>query len=143
MKGENIMDITKFLKKNDKAEETFEYVPTMKFTDDKGNGIAWVFKKLNIDEYEKIREECTSINFADKGKTTFNNTLFNKKFMCSSIVEPNLNNAELQDSYGVKKAEDLVTKLFDNAGEYYQLLGHLLEVNGFKGVEEYAEEAKN
>lgn len=137
------MDITKFMKKNGKVDETFEYTPTGRFTDDEGNAIPWVFKKLNIDEYERIREECTSINFADKGKTKFNNTLFNKKFVCNSVVEPNLNNAELQDSYGVKKAEDLVTKLFDNAGEYYQLLAHLLEVNGFKSVGEYAEEAKN
>lgn len=137
------MDITKFMKKNGKVDETFEYTPTGRFTDDEGNSIPWTFKKLNIDEYERIREECTSINFADKGKTKFNNTLFNKKFVCNSVVEPNLNNAELQDSYGVKKAEDLVTKLFDNAGEYYQLLAHLLEVNGFKSVGEYAEEAKN
>lgn len=137
------MDITKFLKKNNEANETFEYTPTKKFVDEKGKTIPWVFKKLNIDEYEKIREECTTINFADKGKTKFNNTLFNKKFVCESIVEPNVNSAELQDSYGVKKAEDLVTKLFDNAGEYYNLLGYLLEVNGFKSVGEYAEEAKN
>lgn len=137
------MDITKFLKKNNEAKETFEYAPTKKFVDEKGKSIPWVFKKLNIDEYEKIREECTTINFADKGKTKFNNTLFNKKFVCESIVEPNVNSAELQDSYGVKKAEDLVTKLFDNAGEYYNLLGYLLEVNGFKSVGEYAEEAKN
>lgn len=137
------MDITKFLKKNNEVNDTFEYTPTNKFVDEKGKAIPWVFKKLSIDEYEKIREECTSINFADKGKTKFNNTLFNKKFVCNSIVEPNVNSAELQDSYGVKKAEDLVTKLFDNAGEYYNLLGYLLEVNGFKSVGEYAEEAKN
>ena len=43
----------------------------------------------------------------------------------------------------MKKAEDLVTLMFDNAGEYYNLLGYLLEVNGFKSVGEYAEEAKN
>lgn len=137
------MDITNFLKKSDNEKSTFEYAATRKFTDENGVAIPWVFKKLSIDEYERIRAECTSINFADKGKTKFNNTLFNKKFVCNSVVEPNLNNAELQDSYGVKKAEDLVTLMFDNAGEYYNLLGYLLEVNGFKSVGEYAEEAKN
>lgn len=137
------MDINAFLNKGKKSEETFEYVPTKKFKDEKGNAIAWKFKKLSIDEYEAIRDECTSINFADRGKTKFNNTLFNKKFVVRSVAEPNLNSAELQDSYGVKKAEDLITKMFDNAGEYYNLLGYLLEVNGFKSVGEYAEEAKN
>ena len=137
------MDLKAFFNTGNKATETFEYVPTQKFKDEKGNAIPWKFKKLSIDEYEAIRDECTSINFADKGKTKFNNTLFNKKFVCNSIVEPNLNNAELQDSYGVKKAEDLVTLMFDNAGEYYSLLGYLLEVNGFKSFSEDAEEAKN
>ena len=137
------MDLKAFLNTGNKTTETFEYVPTQKFKDEKGNAIPWKFKKLSIDEYEAIRDECTSISFADKGKTKFNNTLFNKKFVCNSIVEPNLNNAELQDSYGVKKAEDLVTLMFDNAGEYYSLLGYLLEVNGFKSFSEDAEEAKN
>lgn len=137
------MDLKAFLNTGNKTTETFEYTPTQKFKDEKGNAIPWKFKKLSIDEYEAIRDECTSINFADKGKTKFNNTLFNKKFVCNSIVEPNLNNAELQDSYGVKKAEDLVTLMFDNAGEYYSLLGYLLEVNGFKSFSEDAEEAKN
>ena len=137
------MDLKAFLNTGNKTTETFEYVPTQKFKDENGKAIPWVFKKLSIDEYEAIRDECTSINFADKGKTKFNNTLFNKKFVCNSIVEPNLNNAELQDSYGVKKAGDLVTLMFDNAGEYYNLLGYLLEVNGFKSFSEDAEEAKN
>ncbi|MDO5388164.1 MAG: hypothetical protein Q4F63_02930 [Clostridia bacterium] len=137
------MDITKFLKSNVKEEGTFEFAPTKRFCDEEGKAIPWVFKKLSINEYERIREECTSINFADKGKTKFNNYMFNKKIICNSVVEPNLNNAELQDSYGVKKAEDLITELFENAGEYYNLLGYLLEVNGFKSVGEYAEEAKN
>ena len=137
------MDLKAFLNTGNKTTETFEYVPTQKFKDENGKAIPWVFKKLSIDEYEAIRDECTSINFADKGKTKFNNTLFNKKFVCNSIVEPNLNNAELQDSYGVKKAEDLVTLMFDNAGEYYNLLGYLQEVNGFKSFSEDAEEAKN
>lgn len=137
------MDLRTFLNTGNKTSEVFEHVPTQKFKDEKGKAVPWVFKMLSIDEYEAIRDECTKINFADGGKTKFDNALFNKKFICNSIVEPNLNNAELQDSYGVKKAEDLVTKLFDNAGEYYKLLGHLLEVNGFKNVSEYAEDAKN
>lgn len=137
------MDLKSFLNKENKGNETFEYVPTQKFKDENGKAIPWTFKKLNIDEYETIRDECTSINFADKGKTKFNNALFNKKIVCNSVVEPNLNNAELQDSYGVKRAEDLVTKLFDNAGEYYNLLAYLLEVNGFKNLGEDVEEAKN
>lgn len=137
------MDLKAFLNNGNNGNETFEYTPTKKFKDSKGNAIPWVFKKLSVEEYETIREQCTSINFADNGKTKFNNTLFNKKIVCNSVVEPNLNNAELQDSYGVKKAEDLITKMFDSAGEYYNLLSYLLNVNGFKKFSEDVEDAKN
>lgn len=137
------MDLKAFLNTGNKTTETFEYVPTQKFKDEKGNVIPWKFKKLSIDEYEAIRDECTSVNFADGGKSKFNNYLFNKKIICNSVIEPNLNNAELQDSYGVKKAEDLVTKMFDNVGEYLNLIDYLLNMNGFKSASEYSEEAKN
>ena len=51
------MDITNFLKKSDNEKSTFEYAATKKFTDENGKAIPWVFKKLSIDEYERIREE--------------------------------------------------------------------------------------
>lgn len=137
------MDLKLFLNNGNNGNETFEYTPTQKFKDSNGKAIPWVFKKLSIEEYEAIRDECTSINFADKGKTKFQNTLFNKKIVCNSVVEPNLNNAELQDSYGVKKPEDLITKLFDNVGEYLDLINYLLNMNGFKSASEYSKEAKN
>ncbi len=137
------MDLKAFLNNGNRTTETFEYIPTKKFKDEEGKVIPWIFKKLSIDEYEKIRDESTAINFNEKGMSKFNNTLFNKKFVCGSVVEPNLNNAELQDSYGVKKPEDLITKMFDNVGEYYNLLGYLLEVNGFKSFREDVEDAKN
>lgn len=137
------MDLKVFLKAGNNTSEIFEYTPTQKFKDEKGNYIPWRFKKLSIDEYEKLRDECTTINFVGKSDRKLNNTLFNKKFICNSVVEPNLNNTELQDSYGVKKAEDLITKMFDNVGEYYKLLGYLLEINGFKSFREDVAEAKN
>ncbi len=137
------MDLKAFLNNGNNGNETFEYTPTQKFKDNNDKAIPWVFKKLSIEEYEAIRDECTSVNFADKGKTKFNNILFNKKIVCNSVIEPNLNNAELQDSYGVKKPEDLITKMFDNVGEYYSLLDYLLKINGFKNFDKDVEDAKN
>ena len=137
------MDLKLFLNNGNEANETFEHTPTQKFKYSKGKAVPWVFRKLSIDEYDAIRNECTKINFADSKKTKFNNTLFNKKIICNSIVEPNLNNAELQDSYGVKKPEDLIVKLFDNAGEYYNLLSYILKVNGFQSFGDDVEDAKN
>ena len=54
-----------------------------------------------------------------------------------------MNNAELQDSYGVKKAEDLVPLMFANVGEYYDMQKFINELNGFKSAEMEIEEAKN
>ena len=64
--------------------------------------------------------------------------------MVASIVEPNLNDKTLQDSYGVMTPEDLLTEMIDNPGEYNDFGKFINEYNGFnEGVNEKVEKAKN
>ena len=64
--------------------------------------------------------------------------------MVSSIVEPNLYNAELQDSYGVKTPEDLLKEMVNDPGEYNDLAAFIQQFNGFNTtMEDKVEEAKN
>jgi hypothetical protein len=61
----------------------------------------------------------------------------------ASVAYPNLNDAELQNSYGVMGAEALLEAML-TAGEYITLSGKVAEINGFnESVEELVEEAKN
>ena len=58
------------------------------------------------------------------------------------IVYPELGNAELQDSYGVKTKPELLTAMLLPA-EYQDLAAEIQNINGFKTQEDLTEEAKN
>ena len=73
-----------------------------------------------------------------------NSSKFGAKMLASSIVFPDLYNAELQDSYGVSTPEDLVREMIDDPGEYNKFLAYVQEFNGFdSNMEDKVEEAKN
>ncbi len=66
------------------------------------------------------------------------------KQMVAAIVFPNLNDAALQDSYGVKTPEALLKEMVDNPSEFADLGNFIREYSGFeKDTEEEVEEAKN
>jgi hypothetical protein len=66
------------------------------------------------------------------------------KMMCACIVEPNLYNKELQDSYGVMTPEDLLKEMIDDPGEYQNFASFIQNFNGFNTtLEDKVEEAKN
>ena len=55
---------------------------------------------------------------------------------------PDLNNAELQDSWGVAKPEQLVGAMLIG-GEFDDYVTEVFRVNGFKTENELVDEAKN
>ena len=77
-------------------------------------------------------------------KKELDTTKYISKLICASIVEPNLNNAQLQDSYGVKTPEDLLFEMVDVAGEYNDLTAFVQELSGLNDdMDELVDEAKN
>jgi hypothetical protein len=73
-----------------------------------------------------------------------NTSLYLVKMMVASIVSPNLYDAELQDSYGVKTPEELLKEMIDDPGEYNDFASFIQEFNGFNtSMEDKVEEAKN
>lgn len=64
--------------------------------------------------------------------------------ICSATVFPDLLDAGLQDSYGVKKPEDLLYAMVDDPGEYADLCAWMQQFQGFnQTLEDKVEEAKN
>ena len=73
-----------------------------------------------------------------------NTSKYIAKMMCACIVEPNLYDKELQDSYGVMTPEDLLKEMIDDPGEYQAFATFVQDFNGFNtNLEEKVEEAKN
>ena len=79
-----------------------------------------------------------------KGQYTqdFDAGLYQAKVSVACTVWPDLNDAALQDSYGVMGAENLITAML-SPGEFEDYAAKVLEVNGFNNKDELVDEAKN
>ena len=141
-------DLSLFLKKNKKQKPNTTYAPTKSMLDEEGNPLVWTIKPLTTKENEKIRESCMYEVPVKGRKNVFRPKLnveqYIVKIIVASVVEPNLYNAELQDSYGVTTPEDLVKEMVDDPGEYNDFAAFIQEFNGFgTDLDDEIEQAKN
>lgn len=132
-----------FLKQNKKERENIKFAASSAFKDENGELIQWEIRPLKSREADLIRTECTNINAKGK-KIDVDNSKFNRMIAAKCTVFPNLDDKELQDSYGVMGAEQLIQELLDNDGEYQNYCQKILEISGYsKTDEQLREEAKN
>ena len=137
-----------FLKTNKKEKKTTQYPATKSLCDENGNPLMWTVKALSTKEADAIREECT-VEVPITGKPGMyrpkvNGNKLLRKLVCAAVVEPDLQNRELQDSYGVMNAEDLVVEMIDNPAEFSEFATFVQEYGGVdKTLQEEVNEAKN
>lgn len=141
-------DLSRFLKKNKKLKENVQYAVTKSLTDEKGQPLLWEIRPLTSKETNRLTDECTFQEQVPGKPNVFrnkiNSTKLLQKMMVTSVVFPNLNDKDLQDSYGVMTPEELITEMVDDPGEYNNFGKYLNELNGFnEGINEKVEEAKN
>lgn len=140
--------LSNFLKQNKSARKNIKYVASKEFCDEDGLAIEWELRSLTTKDDERIREECTTwIPSKKNPNVTFpkmNTKEYISKMLVNSVVYPDLHNAELQDSYGVKTTEDLLYELIDNPGEYADFGAFVQNLNGFNiSFDEKVQEGKN
>lgn len=102
-------------------------------------------RPLTAGEADKINEKCFVNKPGLKGKQerVFDVVKYNRGINTASIVYPDLNDVELQESYGVRGAENLFSVMF-YLGEAAQILEKVTEISGIGGsLTEDIEEAKN
>lgn len=145
--SEMTRDFSAFMAGNADTSEVVKYVASKRFKDAKGKPMEWELKAVDSDLDEKIRKECTKkIPIAGK-RGQYTQEVDTDKYitrMCvTCIAYPNLNNAELQNSYGVHSGEELLKKML-LPGEYAELKNKIMEVNGYDlSMDELVDEAKN
>lgn len=134
-----------FFSQNVVMEKTEAFVVSNRFIDPNGQPIPWKLRTLSESENEEIRKSATQM-VKGKGGQRFQETkpeVYLVKVAAASVVYPDLKNAELQKSYGVIGAEDLLKKML-LAGEYAALVRKVEELNGFDSdINELVEEVKN
>lgn len=137
-----------FMKQNKKVKENEKYAPTTSLLDADGNPLEWEFQHLTSRDNEAIRDACT-IEVQVTGKPNLfrpklNTSKYLAQMIVASTVYPNLNDSELQDSYGVMKPEELLYEMIDDPGEYNDLSAWVQKFNGFDvSMDDKREQAKN
>lgn len=135
-----------FFAQNKLKPETVKLAVSKNFMEN-GKPIEWELRVLSAKEDIDIRRASTrKVKSMTKGGATsseFDVNAYLSKMTAASVAYPDLNDAELQNSYGVMGAEALLEAML-TAGEYITLSGKVAEINGFnESVEELVEEAKN
>lgn len=78
-----------------------------------------------------------------KGNETFDRVSYNHELTAIAVVQPDLENAELQNAYGVLGATKALTAML-YVGEFTALMEAVQELSGLdKDINEDIEEAKN
>lgn len=140
-------NLSAFLAENAVKVENIKCIVSKRFVDEKGNPIPWEIQCITSDEDEALRKACTK-RVPVPGKrnqftmdTDYN--LYLGKLAARCTVFPNLDDAELQNSYGVMGSDALLKRML-TSGEYAEFLTKIQEVNGFDvAFDEKVDEAKN
>lgn len=135
-----------FLSQNRAKPENKKVVASKHFVED-GKPILWELRCLSAKESEAIKKSCTyRAPVPGKKGLYLPETDFDAqacKLAAASTVFPDLNSKELQDSYGVLSAEDLLQAML-TPGEYLDYVRKAQEVNGFDvDMSDLVDEAKN
>lgn len=139
---------SRFMKQNKIAKENTTFPATKSLVDEDGKPLEWTIRPLSTKENDNIQDDCM-IDVPVKGKPNvyrpkLNTSKYIAKMLCASVVEPNLYDKELQDSYGVMTPEDLLKEMVDDPGEYREFVSFVQQFNGFTNTfEDKVEEAKN
>lgn len=140
-------NFSNFMKANKIQKQNVMHPVTKSLTDENGEPLLWEIRPLTTKENEAIRESCTrDVPVTGKPNLYRPKTDMNKyqtKLICAAIVNPDLNNVELQNSYGVMSAEELIKEMVDDPAEYTDLTVFVQQLSGFKTLQEEVDEAKN
>ncbi|MBR6401569.1 MAG: hypothetical protein IKS17_10190 [Firmicutes bacterium] len=140
-------NLSLFLKDNKKQRESTKYAATKSLCDENGEPLLWTIRPLTTKQSEQIRESCIT-EVPVKGRhnvfqTKMDTSKYILKTAVAAIEEPNLYNAQLQDSYGVKTPEELLLAMIDDPKEYAALLEYINGQNKEESLGDKIEQAKN
>lgn len=139
---------SRFMKANKIAKENTTYAATKSLVDENNKPLLWTIKPLSTRENDAIRDACM-MEVPVTGKPNMyrpklNTSKYIAKMICACVVEPNLFDKELQDSYGVMTPEELLQEMVDNPSEYQDFAAFIQNFNGFDAtLDDKVEEAKN
>ncbi|MEL4861023.1 phage portal protein [Pseudoflavonifractor phocaeensis] len=140
------MGLSAFLAQNAVKIENVKFAASSRFVEE-GKPVEWEIRCISSTEDETLRKDSTKRvpvpgkRGAFTQETDYN--LYLGRLAVACTVFPNLNDKELQDSYGVMGA-DVLLKTMLTPGEYANYLAKVQEVCGYdKTLQDEVDEVKN
>lgn len=107
-----------------------------------GKTVPFVIRPITQQENENLMKKHRSVD-KKSGVEQFNRISYNRELTAMAVVEPDLNNAELQKRYGVLGADKVLSAML-YVGEYGTLMEAVQELSGLdQDINEDMDEAKN
>jgi hypothetical protein len=132
-----------FFSQNVRPATVEEVVVSDRFVGENGKPIPWKVRALTEAENEQLRRASMQPPRKKGDAPEILPDAYLAKVTVASVVFPDLKDAELQQSYGVLGAEELLKKML-LPGEYARLVQKVQEVNGFdRNINELVDEVKN
>lgn len=138
-------DLQAFFAQNAGSDFSKEVVVSERFKGQDGKPIAWKIHSITEAENEAYRKAATRKVKGKNGsqQSEIDQNIYLAKIIVASVSFPDLKNAELQKSYNVIGAEELLRKMLF-PGEYATLVQQVQELNGFdQSMEDLMDEVKN
>ena len=122
------MSLNGFFKSNAKSLPDVKVVVSERFTNEDGSPIEWVLHPISTKRVEEITKRNTKTTIKNgKKESVVNEENLNAELLEAVVLYPSLNDAELQDSYGVSSANELLSVML-YPGETQVLTNTLQEV---------------
>jgi hypothetical protein len=122
------MSLNGFFKSNAKSLPDVKVVVSERFTNEDGTPIEWVLHPISTKKVEEITKRNTKTTIKNgKKESVVNEENLNAELLEAVVLYPSLNDAELQDSYGVSSANELLSVML-YPGETQVLTNALQEV---------------
>ncbi len=139
-------NLSAFLHANVEQVENAQFSPSARFKGEDGKPVKWEIGCITADEYARIRSSCIRQVQVPGKKNQVTAQLdtytFQAKICAACTVFPPLNDAKLQDDWGVKTPEALLGKMLIG-GEFDDYVTKVFRVNGFKSEPDLVDDAKN
>ena len=139
------MDMKSFLKQNVRKPEEEKVIATKRVLKENGEPEEWIIKAITNTTDDRLRRNNTKT--VNRGKGVYvpelDTTAYLKDLVVNSIVYPDLENKEAQDSWNVMGAGQLLDCLL-LPGEYNALVEKVQKINGWNiSLPDLVDEAKN
>lgn len=127
------MDLQAFLMENTRPPREMTLPLSERFLDSDGQRAPFVLRGISEEQNAALRAACQRPQ--GDGQPHLDRERYLKKLAAACVFSPDLESAQLQQSWGVLGAEALLCKML-TAGEFARLLAAAEEVCGFGRLEE-------